>query len=72
MGKKLPRTRVLGRITSAGVELELYAQPTQNVWWKYRQKKSPTANHASRTAIESLRIHVPGPPMRVRFVSQIS
>jgi len=47
MGKKLPRTRVLGRITSAGVELELYAQPTQNVWWKYRQKKSPTANHAS-------------------------
>jgi hypothetical protein len=26
------------RLTAAGVELELYVQPTQNVWWKYRQK----------------------------------
>ena len=29
------------RITASGVELEMYAQPTQNVWWKYRQKVSP-------------------------------
>ncbi len=29
------------RLTAAGVELEMYVQPTQNVWWKYRQKKSP-------------------------------
>ena len=28
------------RITQAGIELEMYVQPTQNVWWKYRQKKS--------------------------------
>ena len=26
------------RITEAGVEFEMYVQPVQNVWWKYRQK----------------------------------
>jgi hypothetical protein len=28
------------RMTAASVELELYVQLTQNIWWKYRQKKS--------------------------------
>jgi hypothetical protein len=28
------------RITTSGVEFEMYVQPTQNVWWKYRQKRT--------------------------------
>ena len=30
------------RITGSGVEFEMYVQPTQNVWWKYRQKNRRT------------------------------
>jgi DNA invertase Pin-like site-specific DNA recombinase len=38
------------RLTAAGVELELYVQPTQNIWWKYRQKKaSRSPQGAQRT-----------------------
>jgi len=28
------------RLTATGVEFEMYVQPTQNVYWKYRQKFS--------------------------------
>jgi len=39
------------RITAAGIEFEMYVQPTQNVWWKYRQKKTrKTASHAANGA----------------------
>src|SRR5262245_9363525 len=37
------------RITEAGVEFEMYVQPTQNVWWKYRQKplrRTASSDHA--------------------------
>lgn len=38
------------RLTASGVELEMYLQPTQNVWWKYRAKnKSRPAEAAART-----------------------
>jgi site-specific DNA recombinase len=43
------------RITASGVELDLYTQPTQNVWWKYRQKKLPTS-HRGRTSVPTVRI----------------
>src|SRR5215831_19464316 len=33
------------RITASGVEFEMYVQPTQNVWWKYRQKNRRTPGH---------------------------
>jgi hypothetical protein len=36
------------RISAAGVEFEMYAQPTQNAWWKYRQKKSATTARTPR------------------------
>ena len=43
------------RITGAGVEFEMYVQPTQNVWWKYRQKKTrKTAPHA-----QTVRVGIP-------------
>lgn len=47
------------RITEAGVELEMYVQPTQNVWWKYRQK-SPRRKTSS-DPIRTLRVGVPQP-----------
>jgi len=28
------------RLTIADVELEVYVQPTQNLWWKYRQTRA--------------------------------
>jgi len=34
------------RLTAAGVELEMYVQPTQNIWWKYRQKPKPVSRNA--------------------------
>jgi|SRR5688572_13755389 hypothetical protein len=40
------------RLSGTGVELELYIQPTQNVWWKYRHKR--IANRA--TSAETIRI----------------
>ena len=43
------------RITAAGIELEMYVQPTQNVWWKYRQKKTrKTAPHG-----QTVRVRIP-------------
>ena len=47
------------RITASGVELEMYVQPTQNVWWKYRQKKSSIAKRSAKSRPESVRINVP-------------
>jgi hypothetical protein len=38
------------RLKENGVELEMYIQPTQNVWWKYRQKKSPPSRNAQSPA----------------------
>jgi hypothetical protein len=38
------------RLNAAGVELELYVQPTQNVWWKYRQKQARDARSSSTPA----------------------
>src|SRR5215471_10342145 len=46
------------RITAAAVEFELYVQPTQNVWWKYRQKvprrKAYQQNQTVRIAVPQL------------------
>jgi Recombinase/MerR HTH family regulatory protein len=43
------------RITATGIELEMYVQPTQNVWWKYRQKKTlKTAPHG-----QTVRVGIP-------------
>ena len=39
------------RLTAAGIELEMYVQPTQNIWWKYRQKKAPKTQSASAQTI---------------------
>ena len=50
------------RLTTAGVELELYVQPTQNVWWKYRQKQ----NARARTA------HAPGHTIRIHGIGAVS
>jgi carboxypeptidase C (cathepsin A) len=47
------------RITASGVELEMYLQPTQNVWWKYRQKKLSIAKRSGKSVVDSLRINVP-------------
>jgi hypothetical protein len=52
------------RITANGVELEMYVKPTQNVWWKYRQKTP--SNSKARPAVESLRIHIPVLPLAMR------
>jgi len=40
-------------VNATGVELGMDVQPTQNVWWKYRQKRTPPRS-ASR--LETLRI----------------
>jgi len=39
------------RLSETGVELEMYVQATQNVWWKYRQKtvRQPTSAKPSQT-----------------------
>jgi hypothetical protein len=42
------------RLTGAGVELELYVQPTQNVWWKYRQR--PKASRTTEVSPRTVRI----------------
>jgi DNA-binding transcriptional MerR regulator len=43
------------RITASGVEFEMYVRPTQNVWWKYRQKKTrKTAPHG-----QTVRVGIP-------------
>jgi len=46
------------RVVATGVELEMYVQPTQNVWWKYRQKQSAPA-HSTKAAAQSIRISLP-------------
>ena len=46
------------RLTATGVELEMYVQPTQNVWWKYRHKK-PSASRSTKSAVQSIRINLP-------------
>jgi site-specific DNA recombinase len=45
------------RLNASGVELEMYVQPTENIWWKYRQKKATRRNtsHDSQT----VRIGIP-------------
>ena len=43
------------RLKADGVELEMYVQPTRNVWWKYRQKPSTKAR-TTRSAVQTLRI----------------
>src|SRR5688572_4217187 len=50
------------RLSASGVELEMYVQPTQNVWWKYRQKKS----RPSRTA------QAPAQTIRIRTKEAVS
>ena len=42
------------RLTASRAELEMYVQPTQNVWWKYRQKKVREAR--SPTGAQTIRI----------------
>jgi hypothetical protein len=37
------------RLRDGGVELELYVQPTQNIWWKYRQKNPKRDAGSSQT-----------------------
>jgi DNA invertase Pin-like site-specific DNA recombinase len=44
------------RLTAAGVELEMYVQPTQNVWWKYRQKKIARASHGPIAWVQTVRV----------------
>jgi hypothetical protein len=44
------------RITASGVEFEMYVQPTQNVWWKYRQKKSAATATRGPRSIQTVRI----------------
>jgi hypothetical protein len=44
------------RIVATGVELEMYVQPTQNVWWKYRQKKMRESARSSHVGIQTVRI----------------
>src|SRR5204862_6352327 len=48
------------RITTSGVEVEMYVQPTQNVWWKYRQKspRRTTTPHE-----QTVRVGVPQPSL---------
>jgi hypothetical protein len=43
------------RLNAAGVELEMYVQPTQNIWWKYRQKKARDSSRSVTTA-QTIRI----------------
>ena len=46
------------KMTESGVELEMYVQPTQNVWWKYRQKKS-SRSRSEKPVAQSIRISLP-------------
>jgi hypothetical protein len=46
------------QITATGVEFEMYVQPTQNVWWKYRQKKS-VGKRSTQPVAQSIRISLP-------------
>jgi hypothetical protein len=39
------------RLAPTGIELELYVQPTQNVWWKYRQKPTKFKARPGRFAL---------------------
>ncbi len=50
------------RLTAAGVELELYVQPTQNVWWKYRQK--PVTSRSAGVSPQTIRIRAATPASR--------
>jgi hypothetical protein len=45
------------RITPATVEFEMYVRPTQNVWWKYRQKAM--RRNTSHNRGGTLRIGIP-------------
>jgi hypothetical protein len=45
------------RITASGVEFEMYVQPTQNAWWKYRQKKYATTLRLRTHSIPTIGIH---------------
>src|SRR5262249_26979499 len=45
------------RITASGVELEMYVQPTQNVWWKYRQKAA--RKKSSQALSQTVRVGIP-------------
>jgi hypothetical protein len=47
------------RITTSGVDFEMYVAPTQNVWWKYRQKRQ--RSKAVHEELQTLRIGVPQP-----------
>jgi hypothetical protein len=47
------------RLAGAGVELELYVQPTQNVWWKYRQKRK---TGQPKSSVPTVRIRAIGHP----------
>jgi hypothetical protein len=40
------------RLSAAGVELEMYVQPTQNIWFKYRHKR---AKHSQAT-LQTIRV----------------
>ena len=43
------------RLKADGVELEMYVQPTRNVWWKYRQTKARDSSRSSNEA-QTIRI----------------
>jgi hypothetical protein len=45
------------RITADGVEFEMYVQPTQNVWWKYRQKRAP--NKTAQSPNPTVHVGIP-------------
>jgi hypothetical protein len=45
------------RITEVGVEFEMYVQPTNNIWFKYRQK--PARRGASRPPLQTVRVGIP-------------
>jgi MerR HTH family regulatory protein len=50
------------RITASGVELQMYIQPTQNVWWKYRQKTTRrTASHGQTVRVGIPQSGLPAP-----------
>jgi hypothetical protein len=48
------------RLSQSGVEWEMYDQPTQNVWWKYRQKTAP--RKASQGQGQTVRVGIPQSP----------
>jgi MerR HTH family regulatory protein len=61
------------RITGSGVEFEMYVQPTQNVWWKYRQKtqKRTSSNDRVRTMRFAI-FQPPRPDNRVYTTGQVA